>query len=353
MSGEFPAEQVNRLPGGNSYKAKIIKDLKQRKLIYTYYRDRLRGYRLTSTAKDLLLADNDERFAFYFSGNSDTNILKSEITRRLRLQSIAETLVTMQNAGVSVYRDNKPDVFYPDGCVHPSLSVTTPAFYNSRELKEVGAESVQIQGARAVGVLLTVPEVFVVYNTGGSLMKWGYKSEMRTKALMKTVLCRNRLPRQYRPESIRALMLGSSMEQMYQLLTSTGGVKRNYFVLDGNYDSFIYLTNDHSGEVVLRLLCDKEKTDELHRILSDNLYERDPGLVVENDAIDENGEPVLFAYDCDMPRVTRFNSALSLHKRKGTIICFDYQADALRQFCCENVRFQTIDLKKLEGRFFP
>ncbi|MCL2816450.1 MAG: hypothetical protein FWD23_17785, partial [Oscillospiraceae bacterium] len=196
-------------------------------------------------------------------------------------------------------------------------------------------------------------EVFVVYNTGGSLLKWEYKSEMRTKAVMKTIICRDRLPHQYRPENVRGMMLGNDMEQMYQLLTSTGGVKRNYFILDGNYDSFIYLTNDRNGETLLRLLCDTEKTTALNRILSENLHGRDPGLLIENDAIDENGEPVIFAYNCDMPRITRFNSALNLHGKNGTVICFDYQADALRRFCCGNARFQTIDQKKLERKFFP
>jgi len=355
VSGEFPADQVSRLPGGRAYKVKLIKALKSKKLIQTYYSDRLRGHRLTANGKKALSEENPERFEAFLTGNTDTNQPKYEVTRRLRLHSIAQTIVTMLGAGVSVCRDEKPDVFYPDdgGGTIPSLSVTAPAFYNSREIKELGSETVKIQGARAVGVLLTCTEVFVVYNTGGSLLKWEYKSEMRTKALMKTILCRGRLSRQYRPESVRALMLGKDMEQAYQLLTSTGGVKRSYFMLDGSYDSFIYLTNDHNGEVILKLLCDSEKTSELVRILSENLYERDPGLFVENDAIDENGEPVIFAYDCDMPRITRFNSALNLHGRKGTLICADFQAEALRRFCGGNVRIQTIDMNKLEGRFFP
>ncbi|MDR1693021.1 MAG: hypothetical protein LBR72_06640 [Oscillospiraceae bacterium] len=349
VSGELAANQIHRLPGGRGYKIKLIKSLKQKKLIHTYYRDKLRGYRLTSSAKEMLLDSYSERFTFPLSGNTDTNILKSEITRRLRLHSIAEATVTMQNAGLSVFRDEKADVFRPDGGTLPAL--TTPAFYNSREIKGLGSESVKIKGARTVGVLLTASEAFVVYNTGDSLLKWEYKSEMRTKALMKAVLCRERL--RYRPENIRAMMLGGSMEQAYQLLTSTGGGKRNYFVLDGNYDSFVYLTNDRNGEILLRLLCDKEKTMALNRILSENLYARDGGLLVENDAVDENGEPVLFAHDCDMPRITRFDAALRRYGKSGTVICCDFQADALRRFCGENVRFQTIDMRKLEGRFFP
>ena len=353
VSGEFPANQINRLHGGLAYKVKLLKALKSKKLIQTYYSDKLRGHRLTAKGKKALLEENSIRFESCLTGNTDTNQPKYEVTRRLRLHSIAETITTMHNAGVSVYRDEKPDVFYPDDGTHPSLSMASPAFYNSREIKELGSETVKIQGARAVGVLLTSSEVFVVYNSGGSLLKWDYKSEMRTKALIKTVLCRDRLSHQYQPESVRALMLGKDMGQVYQLLTSTGGVKRNYFMLDGNYDSFIYLTNDHNGEVMLKLLCDPEKINELNRILSENTSKRDPGLLVENDAIDENGEPVLFAFDCDMPRITRFNSALQLHDRKGTLICVDFQADALRRFCGGNVRIQAIDMNKLEGRFFP
>jgi hypothetical protein len=355
VSGELPTAQINRLSGGSAYKSKLIKALKKRKLIHTFYSDKLRAYRLTSYSKSILIADNSKRFAFFLTGNADTNVLKSEITRRLRLKSISETFVTMLNAGVSIYRDEKPDVFYPDvgGGTTQFLIVTAPAFYNSREIKELGAGYAQIQGSRAVGALLTKTDAFVVYNSGNSLPKWDYKSELRTKAFMKTVLCRDRLPHQYKPGDIRSMMLGKDMEQAYQLLTSTGGVKRNHFVLDGSYDSFIYLTNDHNGEVVLKLLCDSEKRSELNHILLENLYDRDPGLLIENDAIDENGEPVLFAYDCDMPRITRFNSALILHSRRGTLICFDFQGDALSRFCSRNVRLQTIDTKKLEGRFFP
>ena len=42
--------------------------------------------------------------------------------------------------------------------------------------------------ARSVGVLLTENTAFVVYNLGDSLMIWQYRAEMRTKALMQTIL---------------------------------------------------------------------------------------------------------------------------------------------------------------------
>lgn len=46
-------------------------------------------------------------------------------------------------------------------------------------------------------------------------------------------------------------------------------------------------------------------------------------------------------------------SALDLMECSGTLICFDYQADVLRRYCGNRVRFQTIDFIKFERRLFP
>jgi len=354
ISGELPVSQIPRLIESVSYGEKLLTGLREKKLIRTYYKDKLRGHRLTAKAKEMLLKDYGKRFSFFLTGNTDTNIIKSEVTRRLRLHRISEAIVTMKNAGISVYRDEKPDVFYPDGTIPAeTLVIKYASFYNSREMKELGEEFIKVRGARAVGVLLTSKEVYVTYNTADSLMKWEYKSEMRTKALMKHVLCHQRLSHQYRPENVKGLILGESMETAYQLLTSTGGVKRSYFVLDNNYDSFLYFTNDHFGELQLRLLCNPEKSDELNRLLMGGFYPPDPSMLIENDAIDERGNPVLFAYFCDMPRISRFSVALNLRDRIGTILCFDFQKDVLQRFCGELVEIKTIDLIKFERRFFP
>ena len=43
-------------------------------------------------------------------------------------------------------------------------------------------------------------------------MIWQYRAEMRTKALMQTILCRECPPEQYKPEAVKGLLLGDSME---------------------------------------------------------------------------------------------------------------------------------------------
>lgn len=85
LCGEFPSGQLNRLIESDSYAEKVVTDLKQSKLIRTHYKDGLRGYRLTKRAKELLLSQNSCRFQNYLTGNAETNLIRSELPRRLRL----------------------------------------------------------------------------------------------------------------------------------------------------------------------------------------------------------------------------------------------------------------------------
>ncbi len=349
ISGELPTSQLSRLWGGDSYKLSVVKTLKNQKLLRTYYRDGLRGYRLTAKAKAGLLMDNPQRFSFSLTGTAETNRIKSELTRRLRLHRISEATITMLNAGIQIHRDEKPDIFSPCWDDDIEIRLENSAFYNSREIKEIGTVFVKIRGARSVGVLLTLQQIFVVYNLGDSLMKWDYKSEMRTKALMKTVLCRERLPNQYNPEAVQGLILGNSMELAYEILSGKSG--NQYFILDGNYENFYYLTNDHKGECLLMLLCSSAMRTQLEDILKTDLCEGDEGFTIENDAFDRDGNPVLFSYLCDLPCIQRFDTALRLQNKSGTIICFDFQKEILARYCNKKIHLQTIDFDKWERSF--
>ena len=349
ISGEYPSSLVARLPGGSSYKENVVKQLKREKLLRTFYRDGLRGLRLTALAKSLLLQDQPEQFRPYLTGSTETNTLKSEVPRRLRLYRMAEVLTTMFNAGVPVFGWEKALIF---GDASIPLPIPLPAYYSSREFKELGSLTVKVRGSRAVGLLLAKSGVFAIYNTSSSLMKWEYRAEMRLKALLQVELCNRRLAGLYRNVAIHGLVFGAGMESLPGLMSNTRELRHNYFILDGNYDAFHFLTSDHYGEVILRLLCDPELRCLLDSILSENLRPKRGGFPIEHDALDEDGTPVLFAYTCDMPRIRRFDTALELHGRSGTLICFDHQEPALRQVCGKQVRFQCIDFEKFEGSVF-
>ena len=131
ISGEFPTDQLNRLPGSPYYLESVVTALKKDGLLRTYYRDKLRGYRLGPRAKATLLESRPDRFASYLTGDTDTNRLKCEIDRRLRLHRLAETYVTMDNAGVCVYRDEKPAILRRMVTLAAGLSILLFQFQRS------------------------------------------------------------------------------------------------------------------------------------------------------------------------------------------------------------------------------
>ena len=50
LSGELPAALVSRLPASDTYKEYAVKQLKRDHLLRTFYRNGVRGLRLTTTA---------------------------------------------------------------------------------------------------------------------------------------------------------------------------------------------------------------------------------------------------------------------------------------------------------------
>lgn len=349
LSGEFPTEQIDRLPSTEAYRGKVIKLLKNDGLIRTYYRDGLRGLRLTAAAKKQLAADWPDRFSPLFTGDTMTNAPKYSILHRLRLHRMAEVLVSMLNVGVSAFPWQKPVIFTPTPLYEPPY-IEWPTYFSSCEVKGLGAAATKIRNSRAVGVLLTDGCIFSVYNTGPALMKWEYQAEMRLKAMLQIELCQNRLPGQFGDAELSAILFGNHMGQAPALLDADTQ-SRDHFIQDGSYSHFYFLTCDHHGDVILYLLLHPDEKDALDGILSQGLDPPRLNWWVENDAMDGDN-PVLFGYTCDMPRIKKFDYILHVQDRTGTLYCFDFQEDAMRQVCGPNVEIRRIDFEAYEGSVF-
>ena len=131
LCGEFPCDSAARLISSESYRKKIVTGLTHNRLLRIFSRNHLRGYRLGIRGKRLLQDQEPERFLFYLSGCGDTNAIKSEPSRRLRLHRIARTYITMKNAGITIFRDKKPPLFSPDTA--GAIPIEDVYFYDSRE----------------------------------------------------------------------------------------------------------------------------------------------------------------------------------------------------------------------------
>ena len=146
-----------------------------------------------------------------------------------------------------------------------------------------------------------------------------------------------------------AIMFASDMGQFNILMGGSKKKKsRNQTVLD-DFDHFHYLTNDYCGAVVLCLLCDPELRKVLDGVLMQGWTPVPRGSsTIDCDAIDGDKTPVLFVYTCDMPRIKWFVHGLMTHGRKGTLYCFDFQEEAVRQVCGSQATIQSIDFKAVE-----
>lgn len=354
LSGEFSPDLVPRLGISPSYGEKLITRLKQQKYIKTHYRDRLRGYRLTSRGKKLLLTSNPDRFLFYLSGSSETNQPRSSLPRRQRLQYASHVYVMLRNAEITFFRDQKPLLFRESA--DSATGIPFPVFYHSREIKELGAQAIQINNSRAIGILLLPDCIYAIFYTGSGLMKWEYRTELRLKALLsyhisQGILSKKRISHGYSPDTpIKALMIGSNMDTSLKLLTSTGGIRKSYFYLDTSFGCFQYLPDTREGEILLKLLCKPHINAALRRLLLSDLQPPNPEIRMEHDAVSK-GLPVLLAYDFNMQRISHFRTALSFRQSPGNLICFDFQYNALHQYFGELAVIITINLEKLERNF--
>ena len=338
---------------GGSYGGKIITRLKDERLLKTHYRDKLRGYRLSSVGKKVLLAKNPERFSFYLTGSSDTNQPRSEPPRRLRLHQTARTYQLLTAAGIEIFRDRKPNLFQA-GEPAAMQALPCPVYYHSREIKELGMETVKVNNSRTMGVLLSDSTVYVIYYTGDCAMKWSYNTEIKLKAILQHHLNQGVLSRHYCADTqIHAIMVGTDMYTASVLMRSTGGYHKCCFALDTSYDYFHFVPDTPAGEALIKLLSSPPLLEKLAGLLGADLQPPDrEAFPFEHDAVQEPGIPVLFAYDFDMLEICRFITALRMHQLTGQILCFDFQKAAILEYAGDAVSASTIDLEKFKRRFF-
>ena len=185
LCGEFPCDSAARLISSESYRKKIVTGLTHNRLLRIFSRNHLRGYRLGIRGKRLLQDQEPERFLFYLSGCGDTNAIKSEPSRRLRLHRIARTYITMKNAGITIFRDKKPPLFSPDTA--GAIPIEDVYFYDSREMKELRSEMLKIYGSRMTGALFTPKQAFAVFNAMDSIPTFDPQIERRAKVMLQRV----------------------------------------------------------------------------------------------------------------------------------------------------------------------
>ena len=352
ISGELPSDSLRLFHRNIKYARTVMYDIRDKDLMRIYYRDKIRGYRLTPQAKAALLKQNPSRFSPYLTGLVETNRIKNTPIRRQRLHCLGEVNIMMTSSEVAVFPDQKPAVFAPDAVKEQKIQ--SAAFYSSREIKQMDKENtIKLSGSQMAGVLLTPTKAYITYNSRKDLLDLDYRYEQRCHTLISSALCNKLLYKQYRPGDICGLMFARDLSVIRHILYTDNTHLHDFFLLDGDYDHFYYLTTDHYGEILLKLLADPQKQESLNRVLRQDLTSPKSVVPFNCDGIDRNGLPVLFGYLLDFPRINRFSTSLKNHKKRGVVICFDFQQPLLAEFLNSRITLQAISFEKFERSFFP
>lgn len=343
LAGDFPAMAVSRIIPSPSYRAKVLASLKSQKLIRTYYRDGLRSYRLTAAGREALLSNLPLRFGTILQKPPN---LKSDLSRRLRRFQLAQVALTMEDAGVRFFPDEKVDLFSNSS---PPL---LPAYYSSLEIKALGIETVKIKNGRFCGVFLSEDKAWLIYYAGEGAMRWYRRSEIKTRAVLTHLLCRTWLPGRYQAEDVQAILIGRDMDTLGRLLATERCRDARIFRFDQTYEHFHFVPESDAGIHLLQLLLNGELLAQLKRVLSTTLTPRDPTANIENDGFMQDGTPVLFSFDGDAQRLLNFVRALQIQGRKGRAYCFDFQQKVFAEYAAGTITFQAISMDKFRQSFY-
>lgn len=333
ISGELPAELVSEVVGSESYAAVLVTKLKKEGFISVRNSGGYKGYILRSKGKKYLLTSYEEDLSFFLSGSAQTNHIKSEPDKRLRLHRMSEVWVYFWKIGIKIFQSQKPDLgngFEKSG--------KKAVYYGSLEYNE---STDAIKGSRACGVLLAGESAYVVYNTMTRRMKWARKMEVSMRTWTERMLVIGGGSK--RADSV---ILGAHMEVLLELLNSDGGIKKNLYQVDDVYECAYFVPHISEAAIQLELLLNTEKRKKLRELLLTLVKYPRRRQYALCEGLDGDMQPIYFCQDLEMRHLCRIRQEIGW-KQQGVIICMDYQATILRCYFGEGVKVRELNTKKI------
>lgn len=344
MSGESSENAMAVLVPQESYRQKIIYKLLSDKLLYTYKKDGIKGYRLTKKGKETLLFIDYDRFGFFLSDGADFSMRRSSLSHRQRQHRISETIAMMEKSGVEIYYDKKIQIFEEKSA--QSVVFSQSAFFHAKEVKVQGDLTKKMGNSRMTGIWLTSGSIWFCYNTGSGTMKWFENVERRADILVRSILKNQGM----NCEAANAILFGENVSQALAYLTDH---KFRGYILNSVFERFCFVPINRVGTFLLRLLGDVERYSYLLTVLSEDLDDVKEGDRIEHYGYNAEGEPVLICIDFDLKRLLRFVTQLRYLEKCGEIICFDFQKEVIENFCDERTKISSVDFEIFRESFFP
>jgi len=328
ICGELPCDLAGYAVGSSSYAASLVTRLKREGYLAVRKKDGIRGYVLKAKGKRELLEKYPDDFSLFLTGSVETNHVKSEPQKRLRLHRMGMAWVYFYRMGTRIFVTEKPD-FPPS--VHEVRK--RMAYYGAMELK---GGSDKVKGSRACGVLVSDKMPFVVYHSMEQLMKWAKKTERSMRSYTERLFVNRGFAYQ-----ADAVMIGLSMKMLTVLLTSDGGIKKNLFQVDDVYEHYYFVPMKEDSLAQLTLITGEIAGQRFYDFLCQTLYRREEKEYARMAGYDETGTPIYFCYELELRSLMRIKQEMDW-KGMGKIVCLDYQVEALQNYFGKEVEVLAI-----------
>ena len=353
LAGEIKTDELYKLNYGKEYIRKTICRLNSNGFIKVYkYLDE-KYLRLTSKCKNYLSNNFPERFSDCFVGASSTNKIRNDDYRRERYHRLGEVLLMLNMADIKIFPDEKTlmknthgftrtdNTDLSDYCVEKN----TAEFYLSAELKSAGL-FMNARTSRALGIIYSHPDVYIIYNVDNGVFKWENKVEesffFRAGQTFLWNLNKNH------DAYAKMIFIGKNMWAFENLLTSKGSIK-SVFNRQGHDDNIYFIDSSKLGPQQIKCFINKSTRDKIERRIKDH-FSIKKNYYRYHDEMDD-GTAVVNCTSCNLMAIKHIKELIVDEGQEVIIVHFFFQLPYLQRYFGDgdNVEYCLISYADMFG----
>ena len=357
LAGEIQTEEIYKLNYGKEYIRKTISKLITKKCIKVYKFDNKKYLRLTVACKKYLLENYPERFESIFVGAARANKIRNEEHRRTRYHRLGELLILLDLADIKIFADEKTlwkkthGFQEADGTDFTDYSPDkkTAEFYTATELKSFDFFG-NARTSRAMGIIYSHPDVFVIYYFVDEFPKLEYKTESSFCYRAGSGIHSN-LRHDYHAQA-KIIFIGDSMKIFNDILRDKRKSTEKILRMNDDSDPVMFLDKSHLGSRQFMYFINERARNEMKMFSCDYFGAETTGWHIGY--IPNTGTIVRDCTICN-PRVISYIKYISkgeaVEYKAVNVMCFDFQYECIRKYIgdSDNVKYYTYDSEKVLG----
>lgn len=345
LVGDISSKEIQQFFKSESYVRKVITGLINDKLIKKSNREEKITYRLTINGKKRLKDYLPEIFDELLQDRRSMNVVRDDKGYIERRKKLLEILTLLHRADIKIFPDEKNLLRKhsvntwadntDDTDIKSSLINNQPEFYTSVEVKELIPDFNIAKGSRALGILISYGNVYIVYYTYTGDLLWRKETEMKFRECALT----NISHRLYGKRSDVYLLVFADKDNVAKEIVERY-VKKTCGKIHPSVDlpNMIFALKDSSLDSTLKIITKPINPlvaiDEMisSGVLYDGHFPFLEGRSIENDNL-----YVLKTFLFDLYKVAAGINACKMMRFDLVVHCFSYQEQYLRKILDKDI----------------